>query len=98
MKETGSLSYEIAGLLNKMKQKKAESMPIAMLIAAIMLLAAAIIAIYIYTSQTGKFVAGVNDCKQNAGDCVSANECGRPLSNFKCDKGKVCCIAKSGVT
>jgi len=80
--------------------KKSEgSMPLVIIISAVILIVVAVIMIYFVSDQSGKFASDANNCETKGGDCVSKSECSRPFGSFSCGKNsnKVCCFGDSGL-
>ena len=82
------------------KTKKSEgSMPLVIIISAVILLVVAVIMIYFVSDQSGNFIADANNCETKGGDCVDKSDCSKPFGSFSCgkDSKKVCCFSDSGL-
>lgn len=76
---------------NKMK-KRAEGLPINMIILAILALAVLVVFIVIFTKTSGNFSSTINSCESKGGECVQENQCQYQKTGFTCLDKQVCCI------
>jgi hypothetical protein len=79
-----------------MKHKKAQGMPLRIIIIAILLLIVLFVVIYLLLGGVGKFSEGLRDCKAKGGTgCVNATvgcKSGEIGVTGICDKGELCCL------
>lgn len=74
-------------------EKKAEGLPINVVIIAALGLAVFVVLLIMFTSEAGTFSKNVLTCEAKGGDCVAENSCEYQKTSFKCPtKGDVCCI------
>ena len=76
---------------NKMK-KRAEGLPINMIILAILALAVLVVFIVIFTKTSGNFSSVVASCDSKGGECMQENQCQYQKTSLTCPDKQVCCI------
>lgn len=76
--------------------KKAQSMPISLVVVGIILIVTMIIVLFIFNKGAGTFQKGSQDCVQQGGLILDSKSCadsgGRPAVFLSAPEGKVCCI------
>jgi len=82
--------------------KKAQSMPMNVIIVAALALIVLIILAVVFMNKMGGFVKETDTCTNNGGSCVVEKDgCGQYQVektgdvNYKCEKGKICCVGIS---
>lgn len=82
--------------LVKMK-RKAEGLPINVMIIALLGLAVFFVLLVIFGSSSASFTKTVLSCDAKGGDCIEKEFCQYEKTNFRCpQKEQVCCINPLG--
>jgi hypothetical protein len=79
-----------------MKSRKAQGLPLSVIIIAVILIVVLIVVLFIFIGGTTKFSKGLSDCKAHRGrDCVNVSigcEADETPLHGICDEGLICCI------
>lgn len=76
-------------------KKKAQSLPLNVVIIAVILLVVLVVLIVIFTSKTGKFAEAAESCSSKGGECLPSCESDKVVYakvDATCQSERVCCI------
>jgi hypothetical protein len=81
-------------------KKKAQGLPMNVIVIGVISLIVLLVLIYIVVSQTGILNKGLMDCKSKGGSCISGDACTADVVSYNCDgddeegSDVVCCLSR----
>lgn len=78
------------------KIKRAQGLPMNVIILGVISLIVLVVLIYIIVNQTGIIKHSLQDCEAKDGDCVREGECSAIITDYECpyEETPVCCMGR----